>query len=70
MVESCVHKRFSDRLSSFERSRISLLSFLMLLRRSLLRTDKASFFRNIEQFKDKEFWTHTNLFATVEKVNV
>ena len=42
MVESCVDKKFTDRLSSFERCWSSLLRLLMALRRSLLRIDKAS----------------------------
>ena len=42
IVESCVDRKFSDRLSSFERCQSSLLRLLMALQRSLLRIDKAS----------------------------
>ena len=42
IVESCLDKTFSDRLSSFERSWSSLFHLLMVPQRSLLQIDKAS----------------------------
>ena len=55
IVESCVHKKFSDRLSSFERCWSSLLCLLMALRRSLLRIDKASLLETFGSLKRKNF---------------
>ena len=42
VVESCVDKKVLGKLSFFERCWSSLLHWLMELRRSLLRIDKAS----------------------------
>ena len=53
--ESCVDKKFSDRLSSFERRWSSLLRLLMALRRSLLRIDKASLLKTFSSLKIKNF---------------
>ena len=55
IVESCVHKKFSDRLSSFERCWSSLLCLLMALQRSLLRIDKASLLETFGSLKRKNF---------------
>ena len=55
IAESCVDRRFSDRLSSFERSWSSLLRLLMVLWRSLLRTDKASFLKIFCSLKIRNF---------------
>ena len=55
IVESCVDKKFSDRLSSFERCWSSLLRLLMALRRSLLRIDKASLLETFGSLKIRNF---------------
>ena len=55
VVERCVDKTFSDRLSSFERCWSSLLRLLMALRRSLLRIDKASLLETFGSLKIKNF---------------
>ena len=53
--QSCVDKKFSDRLSSFERRCSSWLRLLMALRRSLLRIDKASLLKTFSSLKIKNF---------------
>ena len=55
IVESCVDKTFTDRLSSFERCWRSLLRMLMALRRSLLRIDKASLLETFGSLKIRNF---------------
>ena len=55
IVESSVGKKFSDRLSSFERCWNSLLCLSMALRRSLLRIDKASLLETFGSLKISNF---------------
>ena len=55
IVESCVRRKFSDRLSSFDRCCSSLLRLLMAQRRSLLRTDKASLLETFGSLKIRNF---------------
>ena len=55
VVENCVDKIFSDRLSSFERCWSSLLSLLMALGKSLLRIDKASLLETFSSLKIRNF---------------
>ena len=55
IVESCVRRKFSDRLSSFDRCCSSLLRLLMAQRRSLLRIDKASLLETFGSLKIRNF---------------
>ena len=55
IVESCVDKKFSDSLSSFERCWSSLLRLLMALRRSLLQIRKASLLETFGSLKISNF---------------
>ena len=55
IIESCVAKTFSHRLSSFERCWSSILCLLMALRSSLLRTDKASLLETFNSLKIRNF---------------
>ena len=55
IVEGCVHRKFSDRLSSFDRCCSSLLRLLMAQRRSLLRIDKASLLETFGSLKIRNF---------------
>ena len=55
IVESCVDKKFLDRLNSFERCWSSLLRLLVALRRSLLRIDKASLLETFGSLKIRNF---------------
>ena len=55
MVEDWVDKKFTDRLSSFERCWSSLLPLLMALRRSLLQIDKASLLEAFGSLKIRNF---------------
>ena len=55
MWKSIIDKKFSDRLSSFERSWSSLLRFLMALQRSLLRIDKAPLLQTFGSLKVSSF---------------
>ena len=55
IVESCVDKKFLDRLNSFERCWSSLLRLLVTLRRSLLRIDKACSLETFGSLKIRNF---------------
>ena len=70
VVERCVDKTFSDRLSSFERCWSSLLRLLMALQRSLLRIDKASLLETFGSLKIRNFGYRPSFFAIAEKVDV
>ena len=51
IVESCVDKKFLDRLSSFERCWSSLLCLLIALQRSLLQIDRVSLLETFSSLK-------------------
>ena len=55
IVESCVDKKFSDRLSSFKGCWSSLLRLLIALRRSLSRIDKVSLLETLHSLKIRNF---------------
>ena len=55
MVENCLDKKFSDRLSSSEKCWSYLLRLLMALRRSLLRIDKVSLLETFGSLKIRNF---------------
>ena len=55
IVDSCLDKKVSDWLISFETCWSSLLRLLMVLRRSLLGIDKASLFETFGSLKIRNF---------------
>ena len=55
IVESCVDKKFLDRLNSFKRCWSSLLRLLVTRRRSLLRIDKACSLETFGSLKIRNF---------------
>ena len=65
--QSCVDKKFSDRLSSFERRCSSWLRLLMALRRSLLRIDKASLLETFGSLKIRNFGYTPNCLQLLRK---
>ena len=55
VVESCLDKKVSDRLSSSETCWTYLLCLLMVLRRNLLQIDEASLFETASSFNIRKF---------------
>ena len=55
IVGSCLSKKFSDKLSSFEKCWSSLLRLLMALRMNLLQIDKASLLEIFASLKTRNF---------------
>ena len=67
VVESCVDKKLSDRLSSFDRCWSSLLRLLMALRRSVLRIYKASLLETFGSLKIRNFGYTPSCFPLLRK---
>ena len=67
VIESCVDKRFSDRLSSFERCWSSLLCLLMAFRRGLLRIDKVSLLETFSSLKLRNFGCTSSCLQLLRK---
>ena len=62
IAESWVDKKFTNRLSSFERCWSSLLCLLMALRRSLSRIDKSSLLETFGSLKIRNYGSKSSCF--------
>ena len=67
VVESCVDKKFSVRLSSFETCYSSLFRLLIALQRRVLRIDKASLLETFGSLKIRNFGYTPNWLQLLRK---